>query len=171
MRHLILKSFKITFSMCIILVGYNNLVASEIKIKQILLNNNVYDYSMSPFYIDIKYTKLDMDAIPIDLVILFPVKTISFKFTINDHKSLIYKNKLEGLNNNWTFCDTNRISTFSNLKQGKYTYRIQGLKQNKIICEKVFSFEVSFNNKEEIVTDILFLIIATAIIYFTIKMK
>lgn len=171
MIHSILRPIYAIFSICFILGFYNNIVASEIKIKQVMLNNRIYDWPVLGLYRDVTYTKLDLDAMPIDLVILFTVKTISFKFTINDGNSLIFKNKLEGLNNNWTFCDTNRVSTFNNLKTGKYTYRVQGLEQNKIICEKVFSFEISVDNNEEIFNDIIQLIIAIAIIYFIIKMK
>ncbi len=161
----------IAFSLTIILAPHAYLKASDIKIRQVIYNNYVANWGMSKYNRNMTYTKLDKEGLPIDLVILFRLKAISFKFTSNDSSVLIFKNRLIGSDSNWTFCENNRVSTFKIPKPGKYTYQVQGLRQNKIVHEKLFQFEISPKNNESFVLDLFILLFCSLLFYFTIKMK
>jgi hypothetical protein len=166
-----MKLTYITFLLSTIFSFCNNLDASEIKIKQVIYNDYIADWSMSKYNRNMTYNKLDEDGMPIDLVILFSLKDISFKFTLDDSTGLIFKNRLIGSDTNWTFCDTNRISTFKIPKPGKFTYQVQGLRQNKVIKEKIFQFQISPRNAYTFTLDLVLLVVSFLLIYAIFKIK
>lgn len=161
----------ILFTLSIIITFQINLTAKEIKIKNIKLDDKKTLWALSKYYYNVNYTKLDKDGLPVDLVVLYRPNSVSFKFSCSDSTKLIFRNRVEGLNNHWTFCDTSRFLTFTNFKTGKYTYHVQGLKQNKIICNKIFQFEIYKDNGQIFIIDFLLLSFSILFIYGIIKIK
>ena len=149
----------------------NNLIASEIKIKQIQFDDYPFDYSTRNFGNDISCSKLDEDGLPQDLVLLFPYNSISFKLSVIGTPKLILRNKLENFDKNWIPCDTVKSSTYFKLQNGKYTYRVQGLNQGKIIYEKKFNFEIDKNYGHMIYLDLFQLLFSSLCIFATTKIK
>ena len=150
---------------------YYNLIASEIRIKQIQLNDHPFNWSTKLVWRYADYSKLDEHGLPKDLVLLFPYYSISFKLSVFDNSKLIMRNKLENYDKNWTKCDTNKSSTYHNLQNGKYTYRVQGLKEGKIIDEKIFNFEIKRDYSELVFLDLFQSLLSVLFIIVIIKMK
>jgi hypothetical protein len=163
--------FNIKVLSLIFLIWFNNLSASEIRIKQILLNNYPHSWSSKNIWGYTDYSKFDEDGLPQDLVILFPYYSISFKLSILDTSKLVLRNKLENFDKKWIKCDTNQSSTYFNLQNGKYTYKVQGLNQGKIIAEKIFKFEIDRDYSEIIYFDLFGSFLTVLCIIGIFKMK
>jgi hypothetical protein len=145
--------------------------ASEIRIKHIKVNNVPFYWGIGEYNSIVKYSKLDSSGMPVNLKFLYNVNSVSFKFSQNDSAKLLYRNRLEGSTTNWTNCDTNIFSTYNQLKVGKYTYHIQALKQNKIVCEIKFKFEIGPDEKEIIIIDIMGLLVYFLLVYMAFKIN
>jgi hypothetical protein len=172
-KHRYKKNFYniILLSLIFIIWFNNNLSASEIRIKQILLDNYPHSSSSKNIWGYTNYSKLDENGLPQDFELLFPYYSISFKLSIIGTPKLILRNKLENYDKNWTKCDTNQSSTYFNLQNGKYTYRVQGLNQGKIIYEKKFNFEIDKNYREFVWFDLFQLLLSLLCIFATTKIK
>jgi hypothetical protein len=81
------------------------------------------------------------------------------------------RNKLENFDKKWIKCDTNQSSTYFNLQNGKYTYKVQGLNQGKIIAEKIFKFEIDRDYSEIIYFDLFGSFLTVLCIIGIFKMK
>lgn len=69
------------------------------------------------------------------IVLNYKQSLISFEYAainINSHEKTEYAYKMEGIDQEWIFAGTNRITTYANLKHGTYTFKVRTSNGNKL---------------------------------------
>ncbi|HRG60143.1 MAG TPA: triple tyrosine motif-containing protein [Bacteroidia bacterium] len=143
---------------------------SNLKITSVRINKHDVNWASLVMNHLGDYSKLNEEGLPDNLELKFKAKEINFIYKRSSNSNLTYLYKLEGLHKNWVQTDTSSWINFVGLKHGRYRLLIRELENNHIIKEVSYSF---YNNLNIyfIGNDIIGLLIASLIIYFTIKLK
>jgi hypothetical protein len=178
MNNLLIKQLKLYFKnlLFLFLINLLNLSNSfaenaKLKITEIKINDIDFSDPFKHFGSEFRYSKLNKDGIPQDLVLdVIQPSSLKIKFVYTGKAKPQFRHKLKGYDNNWHWIDSGQILKYKDVKHGRYTLIIQAIQKKKILKEVRLGF---YNNMSTIwiYLDLINLAFLTLLIYGIIKMK
>ncbi|MEO8210507.1 MAG: triple tyrosine motif-containing protein, partial [bacterium] len=83
-----------------------------------------------------------------EINLTFRESVFSFKFAaliFNNPQKNQYAYKMEGFDKDWTYCDTRRRTTYTNLSPGTYTFRVKGSNNDGVWNEEGTSIKINIS--------------------------
>ncbi|MDQ3021021.1 MAG: SMP-30/gluconolactonase/LRE family protein [Bacteroidota bacterium] len=83
-----------------------------------------------------------------EINLTYKESVFSFKFAAliyNNPQKNQYAYKMEGFDNDWTYCDTRRRTTYTNLNPGTYIFRVKGSNNDGIWNEEGTSIKINIS--------------------------
>lgn len=150
-----------------IFLFYNHTIFSQtfdkIKFDYVKLNNQFQNWGELKYDFAVEYDSINSDGLPIGLIIHNQINLITIKFSSGSDPSCTYRYKLLGLEGSWSQPSPKNEVSYYGLAPGIYRFVVQRYKNNTVVDQNQFKFELLKPADENFLTNIIVFLFYTLV--------